>query len=217
MKVTYIDHMGSDLTVVNAARVSFHREHKVFNEDKDEKLIRYLAEHKHESPFAHPHLMLHFKAPIFVARQLVKHQVGFVWNEVSRRYVDTEPEVYYPEYYRKRSKDKKQGSEGRFYDEEHFGIDALFYEKCERDLEVYNTAISLGVAPEQARMVLPQNTYTEWYWTGSLLGWARVINLRCKPDAQEETRQVVQQVIPILGEYFPVSTKYLLHKDVIYA
>ena len=203
MQVTYLDHFGSDLTVVNAARVSFKKkselhyycrpgafEGKYSLKTKDAKLLSYLASHKHELPFAHPHVQIHVKAPIFVARQLAKHQVGFVWSEVSRRYVDDEPEFYKPEVWRGRAKDKKQGSsndeitipifEMRTYDlNDHYSMDVPFSVETtmQHSIDFYDHMLSAGVAPEQARMILPQNMYTEWQWTGSLLGWARVYKL----------------------------------------
>lgn len=224
MSVTLIDQMGSDLTVVNAARVSFAKASKweetpyafdgstsvkLFSlYDKDAKLIKYLAEHKHWSPFAHPQLMLHIKAPIFIARQLAKHQVGMVWNEISRRYVSTQPELANLDF-RQASKDIKQGSlEGAF---EHSDQASDIYEKyASMSISAYNSLIELGVAPEQARAVLPQGVMTEWYWTGSLYAFSRVCNLRCAKDTQKETRDIANQIKAILEQNFPVSAKYLL-------
>ena len=207
MNVTLIDKMGSDTTVVNAARVSFNKEspkNRVNLDQRDEKLIKYLAEHNHWSPFAHASLQFRIKAPIFVARQLVKHQVGLVWNEVSRRYVDEEPEFYIPFMWRRRPpKSIKQGSS----DEEiEFDITpTIKYVK-----ETYNNLLKEGVAPEMARMVLPQNMMTEWFWSGSLYAFARVCNLRNKEDAQEETRMVTHHISRHLKDHFPLSAKYLL-------
>jgi len=207
MNVTLIDKMGSDATVVNAARVSFAKQiegHRVGLTQKDEKLIKYLADHNHWSPFAHASLQFRIKAPIFVARQLVKHQVGLVWNEVSRRYVDDEPEFYIPFMWRKRPpKSIKQGSSK---------------EEVEYDItsemgilkKLYNDMIEKGIAPEMARMVLPQNMMTEWYWSGSLYAFARVCNLRLKEDTQSETRDVVHHIEQVMRDQFPVSSEYLL-------
>jgi thymidylate synthase (FAD) len=220
IKATLKDHMGSDLTVVNAARVSFGKEsHAVawldydyedgsrcgeliaVLEPRDQKLIRYLAEHKHLSPFGHAFASFHVKAPIFVARQLVKHSF-LRWNEISRRYVDDEPEFYVPDVWRGRSEDKKQGSEGVVE-----GITVKEYnEVC---LDVYEQMIIAGVAPEQARMVLPQSTMTEWWWSGSLDAFARMCNLRCAPDTQYETRIVADQISRVMGDLFPVSWEAL--------
>ena len=205
MNVDIVDKMGSDLTVVNSARVSFAKEvnAKDYDKDKEEKLIRYLAEHDHWSPFSHCFMQFRIKAPVFVARQLVKHQVGLAWNEVSRRYVDEEPEFYIPFIWRGRPENKKQGSS----DEEiEFDITpTVKYVK-----ETYNNLLKDGVAPEMARMVLPQNMMTEWFWSGSLYAFARVCNLRNKEDAQEETRMVTYHISKHLKDHFPLSAKYLL-------
>ena len=198
---TYIDHMGSDLSVVNAARVSFGKKHDTF-QDKDKGLINYLAKHKHISPFGHAFASFHVKAPIFVARQLVKHQY-LRWNEISRRYVDDEPEFYTPDVWRGRSEDKKQGSEGvvSYEDEWDYTYDLR---------RMYLKMISAGVAPEQARMVLPQSTMTEWYWSGSLDAFAAMCRLRLPSDTQQETRIVAQQISKVLGTLFPVSWAALI-------
>ena len=206
MEVRLIDHMGSDLSVVNAARVSFAKEHKEFDDVGDTKLINYLAKHNHWSPFGHGSMQFAISAPVFVARQLVKHQVGLVWNEVSRRYVDNEPEFYTPTEWRKSAENKKQGSsddeidinpDGRLVDE---------YETVLRSAKwTYEYLLSRGVCPEQARMVLPQSMITEWYWSGTLYAFARVCNLRCKPDAQKETQDVGWGIDRHARELFPAS------------
>ena len=206
IKATYIDHMGNDLTVANAARVSFGKTSEMEDDPwgppklkaKDDKLIRYLAKHKHISPFGHCFASFHVKAPIFVARQLVKHKF-LRWNEISRRYVDDEPEFYEPVVWRGRSTDKKQGSEGIV----NITLDQEV--QWNRQLSTYKSLLSEGVAPEQARMVLPQSTMTEWYWSGSLDAFADMCNLRCKPDTQAETRQVARQIDHKMIELFPVS------------
>lgn len=207
MQVTYLGHYGDDLTVVNAARTSFGKRKEVFDE-KDARLLRYLARHKHEMPFAHPHVSFHFKAPIFVARQLQKHAVGFVWSEISRRYVKGEPEFYWPAKWRKGSDDIKQGStDEEWQDDNGIGERLLL---CVRSIAWdYRRMLQDGCCAEQARMVLPQNMYTEWHWTGSLLGWARVWGLRVKPDAQRETREVVEMIGPKMKELFPHSWEAL--------
>ena len=198
MEVKLVDHMGSDLSVVNAARVSFAKEHKEFDEGKDTKLIRYLAKHDHWSPFGHASLQFHIKAPIFVARQLVKHQVGLVWNEVSRRYVDNEPEFYEPTEWRLAAENKKQGSS-----EETIKWDIGYHHAtCNT---VYQNMLDDGIAPEMARMVLPQSMMTEWYWSGTLMAFARVCNLRCKPDSQKETQDVGWGIDKHARELFPAS------------
>lgn len=184
------------------ARVSFSKRKDVFDE-KDEKLIKYLADHNHWSPFGHATLQFLIKAPVFVARQLVKHQVGLVWNEVSRRYVDDEPQFYMPFIWRGKPENKKQGSSNK---EIEYDISSTMqYVK-----ETYNNLLKEGVAPEMARMVLPQNMMTEWYWTGSLYAFARVCNLRNKEDAQEETRMITQPLSRHIKDHFPMSAKYLL-------
>jgi len=206
IKATYIDHMGTDLTVANAARVSFGKTSEMednmwgppYLKDKDAKLIRYLAKHKHISPFGHCFASFHVKAPIFVARQLVKHKF-LRWNEISRRYVDSEPEFHEPSVWRGRSADKKQGSEGVV----NITLDQEV--QWNRQLATYKHLLSEGVAPEQARMVLPQSTMTEWYWSGSLDAFADMCNLRCKSDTQAETRVVAQQIDYKMIELFPIS------------
>ena len=174
--------------------------------DKDAKLIRYLASHKHISPFGHCFASFHVKAPIFVARQLVKHKF-LRWNEISRRYVDDEPEFYVPDVWRGRSADKKQGSEGAV----HTDADPEFVNHTA--LRVYKDMLEDGVAPEQARMVLPQSTMTEWYWSGSLDAFADMCNLRCKTDTQLETRMVANMVSNKMLELFPVSWEALHDKE----
>ena len=218
IKVTYIDHMGSDLSVVNAARVSFgkkadweyHDSQTMRLSDRDTKLIKYLAKHKHISPFGHAFASFHIKAPIFVARQLVKHKF-LRWNEISRRYVDDEPEFYVPDVWRGRSADKKQGSEG----EVKLGTldDAIVSDSPHEALCAYNSLLDAGVAPEQARMVLPQSTMTEWYWSGSLDAFADMCRLRCKEDTQYETRLVADDISNKMSELFPVSWSALMEGE----
>ena len=206
LKVEFIDKMGTDLSVVNAARVSYAKFKDKF-ENKDEKLIKFLAEHNHWSPFAHASLQFRIKAPVFVARQLVKHQVGLVWNEISRRYVDYTPELYEPKEWRGRPQNSKQGSDGTV------SIDSNEKHRLDMTMEqckiIYNSLIGKGIAPEQARMVLPQSMMTEWIWSGTLYAFARVCNLRCAKDTQEETREVANQIHNICKEEFPISWKYL--------
>ena len=212
IEVTYIDHMGSDLSVVNAARVSFGKvsEMDISDQwgppklkDKDAKLIHYLAKHKHMSPFGHAFASFHVKAPIFVARQLVKHKF-LRWNEISRRYVDDEPEFYEPDEWRGRADDKKQGSGTALADQDiHIGTTQRIV------FMLYESMLSKGVCPEQARMVLPQNTMTEWYWSGSLDAFADMCNLRCKEDTQFETSQAAQCVSQGMKQLFPISWEAL--------
>lgn len=233
MKVDLIDKMGSDLTVANAARVSFDKasewnadyieeidadtrsiSHKytLSLKEGDKKLINFLARENHWTPFGHCSLQFRIKAPIFVARQLGKHQVGLVWNEISRRYVDSEPEFYFPEKWRKKNPDKKQGS----YDDEF--VDLKFAEECQPKAvvnmcrELYHAMIDMEVCAEQARMILPQNMYTEWYWSGTLFAFARVCRLRLKKDTQKETREIAEQIDALAEKQFPVSWKALMCK-----
>ena len=201
MNVNLIDVMGTDLSVVNAARVSFAKESKEFSK-QDAKLIHFLAKHNHWSPFGHASLQFRIKAPIFVARQLVKHQVGLVWNEVSRRYVDDEPEFYIPSEWRLKADDKKQGSSDETI---KYSIDSTM----EYVKQTYDNLLKADVAPEMARMVLPQNLYTEWYWSGTLMAFARVCNLRCKPDTQWETQQIANLIDIESKQHFPTSWRAL--------
>jgi len=245
IKSTYIEHMGNDLTVANAARVSFGKTSEMEENTwgppslkaKDAKLISYLAKHKHISPFGHCFASFHIKAPIFVARQLVKHKF-LRWNEISRRYVDDEPEFFVPDVWRGRSADKKQGSEGvikvlewskpdddydEYYpdDKKHLqpwenyedtppNITECLYKQVK---EVYNILLQGDVAPEQARMILPQSMMTEWYWSGSLDAFADMCNLRCKTDTQAETREVANQIDRKMLELFPVSWDALTEEE----
>ena len=202
IKVEMIDKMGTDLSVVNAARVSYAKIKGQF-EDKDTKLISFLAKHGHWSPFAHASLSFRIRAPIFVARQLVKHQVGLSWNEVSRRYVSYEPELYNIDEWRGRPVDSKQGSSGTI---ELSDLAKLTYSKMMEGCKIlYDQLLSEGVAPEQARAVLPQSMMTEWIWSGTLYAFARVCNLRCKPDVQKETREVADKIDYHCSQYFSVS------------
>lgn len=218
MEVTYEDKMGSDIDVVNAARVSFNKRSLPSPMDKglkkkDIKLLNFLAKHGHWTPFGHVYLKVHIKAPIFVARQLVKHQVGLVWNEVSRRYVDYEPEFYTPETWRARADNVKQGSSEDItcdkvvIDEYGHEVDTSFYvgQACEQLGQVYNNLLKAGVAPEQARIVLPHNLYTEWVWSGTLMAFARICQLRQPKDAQLETRVIADQIAEIAEYHFPHS------------
>lgn len=206
--VGYIDHMGSDLSVANAARVSFDKESAEMS-GADAKLIHYLAKHGHWTPFGHAQVSLRVKAPIFVARQLVKHQVGLVWNEVSRRYVSTPPEFYWPTKLNSAAVNVKQGSTG----EAHSG--SRQYTHVAKSLtegvtHLYATMIADGVAPEDARMFLPVNMYTEWVWSGSLMAWARVCKLRLDPHAQEHTRKFAEGIVAVVSPLFPVSFSALV-------
>jgi thymidylate synthase (FAD) len=212
--------MGSDLRVVNAARVSFDKvstwEKSDYNLndqslvnvllDKDAKLIRYLAKHKHWTPFGHCQATFRIKAPIFVARQLEKHQVGMVWNEVSRRYVDSDPEFYRPNFWRARADNAKQGSSD--WEVTFFDCPATTSES--EAILAYKTLLDADVCPEQARMVLPQSMYTEWYWTGSLAAWARVCHLRLDRHTQKETQDVAKMLDKEMEKLYPISWEALM-------
>jgi thymidylate synthase (FAD) len=203
--VQYVMHMGSDLTVVNAARVSFNSESTVFDE-RDGKLINYLAKHKHWTPFAHPQITLRIKAPIFIRTQLFKHKVGFVENEISRRYVADMPEIYVPRWRGKPTNGAKQGSEDFMPIDDSYNTVNRNYEMTAKDaLRTYEELLRRGVAPEQARSVLPQGTYTQWWWTGSLSAYARVYSQRIDPHAQWEVRQYAQAIYDTIQPLYPVS------------
>ncbi len=201
IEVTYINHCGGDLSVVNAARVSFHKEAKEMGEG-DTGLIRYLAKHKHTSPFNHAFISVRVKAPIFVARQLVKHKF-MPWNEVSRRYVDDEPEFYVPDQWRLKADNVKQGSSDET-------IDCYIDYHVEQALELYNEMLEHNVAPEMARMVLPQNMMTEWIWSGTFGAFADMLKLRLDPHTQAESRIVAEKIKDIILPLFPVSLPCLL-------
>lgn len=230
IEVTLLDSCGTDLSVVNAARVSFEKESEwekidtpvrdgtfAFYEklsDRDAKLISYLARHKHTSPFNHCFASFRVKAPIFVARQLVKHKF-LPWNEVSRRYVDSEPEFYIPEVWRKRADNVKQGSSEEAIDCVTFpwvdyGCTGSFVDYLDTCLGGYKSLLEQGVCPEQARMVLPQNTMTEWIWSGTLGAWADMCRLRLDPHAQKETREVAEKISLRMADQFPVSWDALM-------
>ena len=203
IKATYVDHMGSDLSVVNAARVSFGKHHDEMTAG-DTKLIKYLASNGHISPFGHAFASFQVKAPIFVARQLVKHKF-LRWNEVSRRYVSTLPEFYEPDVWRGQAQDKKQGSAGVVAD-----VNIKTTQRLVGML--YEDLLAQGVCEEQARMVLPQNTFTEWYWSGSVDALASMCKLRCSTDTQVETQDVAWQIYWVMEELYPVSWKALMEE-----
>lgn len=219
--VELLDKMGSDLTTVESARVSFNRGAAELGE-RERKLITYLAEHEHTSPFRHAQLMLRFKAPLFVARQLWKHIVGITpefdledrfsgfsggyvatgWNEASGRYVELQDEFYVPEVWRAQSASNKQGSAGPLADQA--AAAAAYEQGLAAAYAAYGQLRELGVAKEQARVVLPQSIYTQWIWTGSLQAFLHVVDLRVKPDAQWETQQYGLALRQIVSEHFPV-------------
>jgi thymidylate synthase (FAD) len=209
--VKLIDWMGNDLTVVNAARVSMGKRHQEFDPESDTKLIHYLARHNHISVFFHPQLTFWIKMPIFVARQWDRSVVGIAKNEVSRRYVDDEPEIHLPSQLRSRpSKNIKQGSGEPLSVEANEAFLALMEEHYRNGVSLYNFLLSQNVAPEQARMILPQSMYTEFYWTASLAAVSRVCKLRLDPHAQRETQEYASAVAELTAERFPVSWAALM-------
>lgn len=224
IQVDYIQHTGSDLTVVNAARVSFDKESEWeyspagFCDDgeqrlswKDRNLINYLAKHKHKSPFNHSFITLKVKAPLFCARQLVKHKF-MPWNEVSRRYVDSEPEFYFPEFFRAKAESVKQGSSDEAVNGSEEWLKSTSYH-LKTIVLLYEQMIKSGVCAEQARMILPQNMMTEWYWSGTLGAWCDMLKLRMDPHTQYESRIVANKAYEIVKEHFPVSVEALLDND----
>lgn len=225
MKVTYKQHCGDDLMVVDAARVSFDKESewewvecgvKAFGREsyqtlseRDQRLISYLARHGHYSPFNHTFITMHVKAPVFVARQLVKHKF-MPWNEVSGRYVTFKPEFHMPKDFREKAADKKQGSGGPITREPaRTDLELIFIDHHKDSFRRYSQALAHGLCEEQARGLLPLNLMTQWYWSGTLGAWAAMYNLRAKPDAQEETRDVALQAGEIIAPLFPHSWKAL--------
>lgn len=207
--VDYVSHMGSDLTVANAARVSFSKESDILT-DKDEKLISYLAKHNHWTPFAHPQITLRIKAPIPIRTQFFKHKTGFVENEKSRRYCKDIPEYYSPKWRSSPTDGAKQGSSD--FMKNTTKQEQRYRDVCDDAIEIYQELLDHGVAPEQARFVLPQGMYTEWIWTGSLAAYARVCKLRSDPHAQWEIREYSNAVGEIIAPLFPCSWQALTAK-----
>ena len=206
-KVELLRHMGSDYAICDAARVSFNKRAEFYTKEQNEKLIKYLVKHGHWTPLAHTSLTFRIKAPIFVARQLGKHQVGLVWNEVSRRYVDSEPEYFYPLYWRSKAPNVKQGSS-----DEEIELPGPTYPSDVMSMshEMYRVMLREGVCPEQARMILPQNMMTEWVWTGSLAAFARVCKLRLDPHSQKETQEIAQMISDNIPKEFAASWSALM-------
>ena len=211
MKIELLSHTpDGDLLVVNAARCSFDKEHKEFDGDKDAKLINYLARERHVLPFRHPSATLRITCPIFVLRQLGKHQVGFSWSEVSRRYITGEPKFWTPTDLRTRPENIKQGSvEGDFSWGYQRRVIAEMKQYQEESVGFYNKLLEGGVAPEQARAVLPQSMYTTSVVTGTLLGWSHLYKLRTEQHTQLETQAYAKEIGKIMGDLFPVSWRAL--------
>ncbi len=222
--VELIEVFGDDITVVNAARVSFNKEshpEPVSDPDgnvvgyqiseRDKKLINYLADHEHITPFFHPSLRFRLKMPFFVARQWFKHTLGFARNEVSRSYVDETPAIFTPKILRERDKNLKQGSKKEAIPNNDHIIEQLqaYHDQA---LAFYEQLLAQEVAPEQARIVLPQSTYTEFIETGSLSAYARLVRLRLDSGAQQEIQDFAQLVSKLIEPHFPVSWKALTKK-----
>lgn len=239
MNAELIDYMGNDLSVVNAARVSMDKKSEFTCcrsdgeggtictgeccggdydypqlSDQDSQLISYLAKHNHWTPFAHTAITLRMKAPIFVRTQCFKHKAGFVENEVSRRYVDSEPEMYTPDVWRNRPDGSiKQGSGSTMGPVNTSQVEEMYANLIEYAERTYNNFLDLGMAPEQARMVLPQSMYTEWMWTGNIASFARFCKQRTDPHAQQEIRELAQQVSDIIQPLFPISWEALMENE----
>ena len=226
ISVEFVAKMGSDISVSNSARVSFGKWKEEFDE-KDAKLIDFLAREEHMTPFRHNAIQVRCKAPIFIARQLGKHQAGLSWNEVSRRYVDTPPEFFVPDMWRSRPNGGiKQGSGGEVSSDIKFKTE-FYHEYCEHEetdvfgaydyvvetcLNMYNQMLNNGVAPEMARMILPQSMLTEWIWTGNLLAFAHVYKLRIGEHAQVEAQAFAKELDKVCREHFPVAWSALVDK-----
>jgi thymidylate synthase (FAD) len=208
-QVTYIDHFGNDDSVVNAARVSFSKSADLYTPEQNAKLIRYLAEHNHKSCFNHAFMSFRVKAPIFVARQLVKHEY-LPWNETSRRYVDDTPEFFKLEWRYRPDKSIKQGSGDNLSVEDAAKADAIFWALAEHSLKAYEELLGLGVAPEQARAALLLDSCTEWVWSGSLFAFAKMCNLRLDSHTQKEATEVAEIIHQKASELFPISWKALV-------
>ena len=206
--VSYIAHHGSDDLVVDAARVSFDKQAEAYGTHQNERLINFLAREQHTHPFTHPVATFRCTAPIFVSRQLAKHQVGGTWNEVSRRYIKSSPSYWKPKFFRGSAADVKQGSSAEAHRRSEEFIDE-YHDICIDAIATYNKMVALGICAEQARAILPQGAITEWVWTGSLLFWSRVYNLRIKPDTQKETRDFAELLGEQMASLYPISWKAL--------
>lgn len=203
-EIEVVEVLGNDTTVVNAARVSFNKRVDVFDTTKDSKLLAYLLKHNHWTPFSHPQLQLRLKMPIFVARQWFKHCIGFTRNEVSRRYVNSEPEFYIPKEFRLQSENNKQGSTEEILDSSDF-YKTYMEDICKQAKHLYHIALDEGMCKEQARMILPQNMYTEFWETASLAAYLRLINLRTDSHAQKETQLYASAIQEIVSQTFPAT------------
>lgn len=212
-EVELIDWMGDDNAVCDAARVSFNKQASGYTSHQNERLLNYLAKHDHWSPFAHCFMKFRFKAPMFVRTQFQKHVVGFAWNEVSRRYVDDDPTFFVPKSYRQRPDNMKQGSVSEGETPITGDILEAYVDQMKEHTRDYKSMINQGVCPEQARMFMPQSMMTEWIWTGSLMAWARFVQLRRDSHAQAECWPYASKVHDYMDEKFPVSTEALLENN----
>ena len=210
IEVTFIDVMGSDSSVVNAARVSFAKEASLFTEEQNAKLIKYLAKHNHKSPFNHAFLSFRIKAPIFISRQLVKHEY-LPWNETSRRYVDDEPEFFNIQWRYRPENSIKQGSGEQLSLEDNRIANEIFWELAEQSLKAYTSLLDLNIAPEQARAALLIDSQTEWVWSGSLFAFSKMCNLRLDSHSQKEASEVAEQISNKIKELFPISWEALIN------
>lgn len=215
MKVEYVNHMGDDLFVANVARVSFAKESKEFTtremleKGSDQGIIEYLAKENHWSPFGHPVITLRVKAPVPIRTQCFKSKIGFVENEESRRYISTEPELFIPEFFRSKPEGSiKQGSGGIHPFSEYWK--GWYVKSCKEAIAIYNGMVTEGVAPEQARFVLPQGCYVNWIWTGSLAAYSRFCKLRQDSHAQGEVQELANMIDEIIEPLFPYSWKALM-------
>jgi thymidylate synthase (FAD) len=197
MQAELLSHFGSDLMVANIARVSYNKESKRF-EEKDAKLLKYLASHGHTTPFRHPQLQFRIECPIFVERQLFTHQIGWARNSISGRYVDFSDSYWLPEKLRMQSKDSKQGSAEDISDELNEEFQRSMAEVVFHAKNVYERMCKAGVAKEQCRIILPLALETKFIWTGSFHAFVHLCNLRLKKDAQKETRDLVAEMLSLV-------------------
>ena len=207
MKVEYYSHMGDDNMVADMARVSFSKLASNYTPEQNGKLISYLARHNHWTPFGHPQVTLRCQAPVPIRTQCFKSKAGFVENEESRRYIKTTPQLYIPDEFRSAPENAKQGSGGKHSDSD--GWLQVYIDQCNKSISLYSEMIDDGVAPEQARFILPQGVEVEWMWTGSLAAYARFYNLRIDNHAQKEVQYMAEAVDSILKGLYPVSWKAL--------
>lgn len=210
LNCSYVLHHGSDDLVVDAARVSFAKQADNYGEGRNRSLINFLAREKHLHPFSHPQATFRCSAPIFVSRQLAKHQVGGTWNEESRRYIKTSPPYWKPDFFRDAAYDVKQGSSPDVHQRSEEFLEE-YHDICIDAIAAYDKMIALGICAEQARAILPQSVMTEWVWTGSLLFWSRVYNLRIKSDTQRETQFFADLLGEQMASLYPISWKALTH------